>query len=219
MIVEHPLATKSAKAYLALRRMIVTGEIASGVPLRMPELMETTGLGRTPLREGLKRLANEAFVVWTEQRSPFVIESHPYELDDLTEARIAVEVPAARLAAKRMSIGQMKELRFIAQLMATHRKAGEHYELTEFDFQFHTQLARFSGNRFLFEAVSALNAGALRMWYRASSTIGSVDDAHDLIVEILEQRDESGAEAAIRDHILMFRERQFNAGQQSRDVA
>lgn len=209
IVTEHPLATKSMRAYLALRREIITGAIPSNVALREAEIMERTGFGRTPIREALKRLANEGFVVWTEQRSPFVRDSHPTELVHLTEARIAVEVPAARLAAARMSVGQMQELRLITAGMAQRNAAGDFYELTELDYQFHTQLALSSGNRFLHEAASALNAGALRLWYRASSTLGSVDNAHDIILDALERRDEQAVEDAVRDHILVFQQRQL----------
>lgn len=196
------------KAYLALRRQLVTSAIPSNMALREAELMEATGFGRTPIREALKRLANEGFVVWVEQRSPYVPDNDPQELSDLTEARVAVEVPAARLAARNMSVGQMQELRLITRGMAERNAAGDFYELTELDYRFHTQLARFSGNRFLYEAVSALNAGALRLWYRASSTLGAVDNAHDYILDAVERRDEMAVDAAVREHILMFRERQ-----------
>lgn len=52
-----------SRAYVKLRHEIMTLARAPGEPLREDELMADLGLGRTPIREAVKRLAHERLIV------------------------------------------------------------------------------------------------------------------------------------------------------------
>ena len=95
--------TKADLAYRLLRRAIVVGEISGNEPLDEVALVGRFGTGRTPMREALKRLAQEQFIVWSPRRSPFVRDLSLQELLRLYESRMVMEVPAARLAATRVN--------------------------------------------------------------------------------------------------------------------
>jgi len=60
------MSRASEHAYARIRERIVTGDIAAGAPLREEQLAEECGVSRTPVREALRRLESELFVVRLE---------------------------------------------------------------------------------------------------------------------------------------------------------
>ena len=93
------------RAYLELRDRIVTLRFAPGTVLREDELMAELGIGRTPLREAVKRLALESFVAVQPRRGTYVTEVDAAEIVHITEVRAELEGYAAELAARRMDAG------------------------------------------------------------------------------------------------------------------
>ncbi|HJX47084.1 MAG TPA: GntR family transcriptional regulator, partial [Gaiellaceae bacterium] len=75
------------KAYQAIRELIVSLELAPGAVIDEPELMERLGIGRTPVREGLRRLAHERLVEVYPRRGMFVTGVDVRELARLSEVR------------------------------------------------------------------------------------------------------------------------------------
>ena len=91
----------SVRAYEALRRDIVEWRLEPGTMLAEVEQGARLGVSRTPVREALARLQTEGLAVQLAGRGVVV---SPISADDVTalfELRIALEVPAARLAAER----------------------------------------------------------------------------------------------------------------------
>src|ERR671915_1784413 len=93
------------RAYAELRDRIVTLHLAPGTVLREDELMSEMGIGRTPLREAVKRLALENLVAVQPRRGTFVTEVDAAEIVHITEVRAELEGYAAGLAARRMDAG------------------------------------------------------------------------------------------------------------------
>ena len=91
----------SDQAYYRLREMIVTLELAPGAAINERDLMERTGLGRTPIREALRTLANERLVEIFPRRGVLVAGVNAGDLAGLSEVRRLLEPPAARAAAER----------------------------------------------------------------------------------------------------------------------
>src|SRR3954469_21260931 len=99
------------RAYYAIRELIVTLELPPGAVVREPELTERLGIGRTPVREALRRLAQERLVEVFPRRGMFVTEVDARDLARLCEVRLALEPEAARLAAERATQADLAELR------------------------------------------------------------------------------------------------------------
>lgn len=83
--------TLAGQAQALLRNDILSGQLAPGQRLRTRELQARYGLGLSPLRESLQRLSAEGMVVNDEQRGFAVASVSVSELQDLTQARIALE--------------------------------------------------------------------------------------------------------------------------------
>ena len=205
-------STKADQAYLSLRRAIVVGQIPGDEALDEGALMQQLGTGRTPIREALKRLALEQFIVWPPRRTPYVRDLSVKDLHRLYESRMQLERPAARLAATRATSEQLDEVQRLGDEVRRTARAGDVYANIEADHALHIAITRGADNRFLTEAVDRLNCGSLRLWYVAHQRLGlhDVADTHQQIIDALLTRDPQVAEQAVRDHILLSLRRQLS---------
>ena len=201
---DNPRATtKAGHAYLVLRRAIVTGEIKANEPIDEAETCMRYGFGRTPCREAVKRLALEHIVVWPARRSPYVRAIDALEQERLDEARLTLETRTAELAATRATPAQLEALYEEAERMREHLLAGETYEAVLCDYSIHHGIALASDNRFLAEAVAALDMSTMRQWYAAMSTqdTSRVADGHRAIIDAIAAHDATSARELTAAHV------------------
>jgi DNA-binding GntR family transcriptional regulator len=86
-----PFRTLAELAYSRLRDDIVWGRLAPGEPLRSDDLRRRYGLGVSPLREALSRLAVERLVIAQGQRGYHVAPVSPEEAQDILAVRLLIE--------------------------------------------------------------------------------------------------------------------------------
>lgn len=90
------------EAVTLLRRMILSGDLAPGEPLREVALSEQFGTSRTPVREALRTLAAEGLVTLLPNRTVQVSQLDEQAASDVFGVLGALESLAARLACERM---------------------------------------------------------------------------------------------------------------------
>jgi DNA-binding GntR family transcriptional regulator len=88
-------------AYEQIRHLIISGALSPGVPLSERGLSETLGIGRTPVREAIKTLAQDGLLDISPMRGTFVRQISIEDLREIHETRLALEGMAAFLAAQR----------------------------------------------------------------------------------------------------------------------
>src|ERR671932_2653405 len=98
------------RAYVELRDQIVSLAIPPGAPINEESLGRELGLGRTPLREAIKRLALENLVAVYPRRGTFVCEINITDLAHISDVRVQLEGHAAYRAAQRLTPVQRVEL-------------------------------------------------------------------------------------------------------------
>jgi len=213
---DHP-KTKAAAVYRKLRRAIVTLEIDSGEPLDESSLITQLGVSRTPLREAIKQLALEQFIIAHPHRAPYVAPFSLTDLQPLYETRLLLEPPVARIAAERITTDELTNLTTILDAMRSEIAAGNVYEVIELDYRFHSMIAHATHNRYLADAINQLNRNSLRLWYLAHSRVGleGVAASHDEILRALATGDRASAEEVMRKHIALSRDRVLNAAVQT----
>lgn len=86
-------SSKTHQAYQQLRRDILSVRLRPGAPLKLKTLLEQYDIGWTPLREALSRLEAEKLVTSVNNRGFSVAPVSQAELEDLTHARMVVEIP------------------------------------------------------------------------------------------------------------------------------
>ena len=91
--------------------MIMSGELPAGSQIREEQLAESCGVSRTPVRDALRRLEAEHFVLRSESQRSFVAEWSRDDVEDAFELRSMLEAHAARRAAIRINTGQIQKLK------------------------------------------------------------------------------------------------------------
>ncbi len=199
----------SQQAYEKIKHMIVTLELAPGSVIDEAELQENLQLGRTPIREALKRLALESLVSIVPRRGIFVTNIGINDLQRLLEVRLELETLATRLAAQRGTLEhwqQMEELVIEAQDLVPE----EDNDLIRIDEAFHEIIYEASDNRFLHAAITVLLTLNERLWYYFLPEIGGFERTskdHRMIWESLKAGDGDLAAQQMQEHILSSQER------------
>src|ERR1700756_4957167 len=98
------------RAYADLRDRIVTLRIAPGAPIDEDALGSELQIGRTPVREAIKRLALENLVTVFPRRGTFASEINITDLADICDVRVQLEGHAAYRAAQRITPAHRSEL-------------------------------------------------------------------------------------------------------------
>jgi DNA-binding GntR family transcriptional regulator len=120
-----PNPTLARATYDRLRADVLAGKWKPGSKLPMHELRECYGVGASPLREALNRLASEDWVVHNDQRGFTVAQASDEQLKDLVETRIAIESMAlAKALARRTAEWEEKLVLAFHRLSRTARSTG-----------------------------------------------------------------------------------------------
>jgi DNA-binding GntR family transcriptional regulator len=113
------LSKASATAFETIKAEIINGRYAPGRRLKEDELTALCAVSRTPVREALRRLANEGLVTLIPNQGAQVALMGATELADLYELRTLVEGYAAARAAVRISPAEIAELKSLASQIET----------------------------------------------------------------------------------------------------
>lgn len=104
------MSRASDKAYSEIRSLIMSGDAKPGAPLREEQLAILCGVSRTPVRDALRRLEAELYVVRSESQRAFVADWSRADVEDMFALRAMLEAHAASRAAERMSPDRLTEL-------------------------------------------------------------------------------------------------------------
>ncbi len=194
------------RAYAGLRDRIVDLRLPPGTALREDELMLEMSLGRTPLREAVKRLALEHLVEVRPRRATIVTAVEAQDIARCVEVRAALEAHAARLAAERMP----EELRDHASLLAAglaEVPVQDTAAIMLLDERIHRFAWRASGNPYLEATLDGYWALSLRVWHLVLARVPSPPRAvHPpaVLLDALLSGDGERAETVMREHVLGF---------------
>jgi DNA-binding GntR family transcriptional regulator len=196
-------ASLADKAYHAIRDLIVALELAPGAVIDERELIERLEIGRTPVREALRRLAQEQLVEVYPRRGMFVTGVDVRQLAKLSEVREVLEPAAARLAAERASDEDRAEL---VELLA-ELEAGDDRTLIDLDERIHRAVYRSAHNDFLEATLEQYYVLALRIWAMALDQAHELKDAvqeHRALLEAIRDGDPEQAAETMRSHVQNF---------------
>ncbi|HET9382879.1 MAG TPA: GntR family transcriptional regulator [Streptomyces sp.] len=133
----------------AIRDDIVAGVHERGSRLTEELLARRYGVSRVPVREALRTLEAEGFVVTRRHAGACVAEPTEYEAADLLEMRLLLEPLAASRAAQRRTEAHLKVLRGLVRLGQERARLGGGDDLHSLSGWFHETLAQASGSQAL----------------------------------------------------------------------
>lgn len=194
--------TISEGVYEHLRQELLNGRIPGGRWLREKELADSLQVSRTPVREAIRRLAQEGFVTIEANRGVMVAELSVEEAVATYEVRERLEGMAAGLAARKITDAGRQLLQdALAAMESLPRSATEEHLRT--DNEFHSAIARLAGNPVLEELIERMNDRVMRVKI-LTSDINSTDlarEQHAGITAAIAAGDPEQAEEAMRAHI------------------
>ncbi|MFA9430374.1 GntR family transcriptional regulator [Egicoccus sp. AB-alg2] len=200
-------ASLSEQAYYVLRDRIVTLQLAPGTLVNERTLMAETGFGRTPIREALRRLADEDLVEVHPRRAIHVTPVDVGDLRAISELRVELEGFVARLAARRGNERDRTDLaRLLEETSGTDGAAAQR-DLIELDQRIHRVIRRAAHNPFLEAALDRSYVLALRLWFLALDRVPRLEDAvheHEQLLRAILAGEADAAEAIARDHVAGF---------------
>ena len=195
------------RAYVELRDRIVTLHLAPGTVLREDELMRELDVGRTPLREAVKRLALENLVAVQPRRGTFVSPVEASDIENISEVRAELEAYAAELAAHRLDDGHRVEAEALLREVEDLAGSGDQDWLMRFDERIHRFTWEAAGNPYLEQTLERYFTHSLRIWYLVLERLPGLSHAvHDQthLVEALLAGDAEHARSIMREHVLDF---------------
>jgi DNA-binding GntR family transcriptional regulator len=195
------------QAYRELRDRLIMLDIRPGDPINDGQLATELGVGRTPVREALKRLETDHLVVSYPRRGTFATIVDITELADVSELRESLEPLAARRAAKLATPALRAELRNTAASIAKMATAEDPYDLMRYDITVHRLIYRAAGNAHLEDVLIRYDNLATRIWCMVLDKVPSVAGHVSEHVELLEAIADGDAERAGKlalEHVTSF---------------
>ncbi|WP_234703103.1 GntR family transcriptional regulator [Sphingobium chlorophenolicum] len=188
-----------------LRNAILTGLLAPGTHLSVPEIARQLGVSRTPAREGLIALEREGLVEPRAKTGVAVIAGGTPDILDLLDIREGLEIMTVRRAAERMDAEGVARLR---TLFAQHQTVVENSDLAahvELDAAFHGVIRDGAGNMRLARQLVQIDQQLRVLNSRLSRSSGwsgrAVLRDHKAIIDAIEAGNPDAAERHMRAHI------------------
>ncbi len=153
------------RAYADLEEMIVTLKLAPGSAVSEAELSAQLGIGRTPIREALQRLARERLIAIFPRRGILVSEINVSSQLRLLEVRRELERLVARSAARRASETERKRFRTLAAQFEKSAKVNDDVTFMRTDRDFNVLCSAAAHNEFAAGAMSLMHSLSRRFWY------------------------------------------------------
>ena len=195
------------RAYAELRDRIVTLRLPPGTLLREDELMLELAIGRTPLREAVKRLALENLVAVQPRSGTFVTSVDAADIIHISEVRADLEAQAAELAARRMEPALRERAEALLDEVRELERSADAEALMRLDETIHRLVWEGSRNPYLVETLERYFVLSLRVWYvvldRVPGLGAAVVDQARLLEAVL-GRDPTLARSLMREHVLAF---------------
>lgn len=203
---EKTMEPAAARAYRALERMIVTLELAPGSVATEGAMIERVGLGRTPVREAIQRLAQHDLFQVIPRKGLLVSPVSRSGLLQILEARRPLERLIAHRAALQASDEQRSGLARIARELADCHDSFDRFFAKNRAIE--QLLDQCCGNPYAIQAVTPLRIHCRRFWnfYRDHLKLSDAIAAHSNLVRLAARRDLKGAEKAA-DNIIQLLER------------
>ncbi|HEX3031441.1 MAG TPA: GntR family transcriptional regulator [Bacillota bacterium] len=187
-----------------LREAIINGDLEPGERMMEIQLADEMGVSRTPVREAIRKLELEGFVVMIPRKGAYVAGISIKDIADVFEIRAALEGLAAGLAADRITEDEIEALERCLVKVAECAESNNLDMLISADTDFHELLYKASRNDRLVQIVSNLREQIQRFRTTSLAQPGRMKVAleeHKQIVEAICSRNVELASKLAREHI------------------
>ena len=187
-----------------IREAIINGVFSPGERLMEIQMADEMGVSRTPVREAIRKLEMEGFVVMIPRRGTYVSNMSIKDINDVYEIRISLDTLAAGLAAERISDEELEELQRLLVKVGNAIEENDMAKVVEADIEFHDVLYKASRNERLRniinnlrEQITVIRGVSMRYPGRLKDT----QEEHRRLVESIAARDVEKSQEAARIHL------------------
>jgi DNA-binding GntR family transcriptional regulator len=201
-------------AYEGLRDRLLTLQIKPGQSIDEDRIGRELGIGRTPVREAIKRLELEKLVNIYPRRGTFASDINITDLSDISDIRAALESHAAARAAERLTPERHLELQaLMVELDAVHADPqsllpeAERPALMDLDARVHRFIYRCADNPYLSETCERYFNLSLRIWYLALDRMPALSahiHEHRALLDAIAAGDPQRARETVTEHVQTF---------------
>ncbi|NLJ99809.1 MAG: GntR family transcriptional regulator [Clostridia bacterium] len=187
-----------------LREAIIDGKLKPGERLMEVQLAEDMGVSRTPIREAIRKLELEGFVIMVPRKGAYVSEISKKDIADVFEIRAALESLAAGLAAERITEEELEELQQFLLKVTVNAELGDLEKVVDSDTEFHDLIYQASRNSYLVQIIYNLRERIQRFRSTSLSYPGRIKqtlDEHGKLMEAISGRDIIQARLLAQKHI------------------
>ena len=211
MVSTHPdpaTASLADRAYVAIRDQLLMLDIRPNEPIDDDALARDLGVGRTPVREALKRLEGDRLVVSFPRRGTFATGVDITDLAHISEIRVQLEPLAARRAAERAPRPVRDDLEALAaHIEALDVTSLDRAELMRWDLTVHRAFYRAADNPHLEDVLVRYDNLATRIFCLFLDRLTTVDEhvgEHVDLLRAIAGGEADRAERLARDHVTGF---------------
>lgn len=154
------------RAYALIEEAIVTLQLQPGSVVSEKVLSEMVGIGRTPIREAIQRLARQHMIIVLPQRGLIVAEIDVTKQLKLLEIRREIERLICRAAAKRATPAERRRFADLAVEFEEETSSGDQLAFIRSDRDFNELSVLAARNEFAESAMRMLHGLSRRFWYR-----------------------------------------------------
>ena len=190
--------TLSDRAYRDIEELIVTLQLPPGTAVSEGLLSRRLGIGRTPIREALQRLARESLVQILPRRGIMVTEINARTQLRLLEARREVERLVARSAARRATPAERKRMAEIAERFEASARRNDDKAFMRVDREFNELSLAAAKNEFAGRAMRLMAGLSRRFWYHHYKEAADMPETAKLHADIARAIAAGDEEAAAR---------------------
>ncbi len=203
---EKGYLTKSQYAYRTIREGIITRRYLPGSPMIITSLSKSLGVSETPVRDAIKMLLSEGFVVSNDHVGARVASPSLEDLKNMFEMLLSLQGIATRMAVYQDPGGLLDELEEILERTKLYIHEQRHEEYGILNDRFHDSIESRCCN---LELASTINSYRERTgWVRSLFVLNPkrLEESFDEHVEIFEAikgRKARTAEKILKKHLLI----------------
>jgi len=197
------------RAYASLRDRIISLGIPPGAPINEDALGQELDMGRTPVREAIRRLALENLVAVFPRRGTFASEINITDLADISDVRVQLEGHAAQRAAERLTLAQREELGLLLEALRETEGSDDAAALMSLDARVHRFVYRCAGNPYLEQTLNRYFNLSLRIWHLALDRLPHLVTRvheHGALLEAIRDGQAGRAREIVVEHVCTFEE-------------
>lgn len=187
-----------------LRDAIRKGILEPGERLMEVQLADELGISRTPVREAIRKLEQEGYVIMMPRRGTYVSDISTNDVKEIFEIRSALESLATGLAARRIEPDELETLQNLLIEIEGYIAKNDIEKIVETDIKFHGLLYKVSRNERLVNIISNLKEQLARFRTLSMSYPGRLQETleeHSEMVEAIANGDVSAARDAAEHHM------------------